>query len=208
MNFSCIYTFVHAYISLKYSFCIIIDFRVVYLLLYAYFILAASVLHVERTNREAGGIMKKKKEQDREREIIIWGVWTPQWGERWEWCRRVCVGGVTYSQPEPHTAGVFTSASSSMTPCPPPNTAAAHCCLGDRTPFETRSVKWPSGLRRLSRNTRQTNRQTHRQTDLWSCVCFSAYAVVHNDLSVCLSAMHVLNLTALWIQPNPVCACV
>lgn len=86
---------------------------------------------------------------------------------------------------------------------PPPNAAVVYCRLGDRAPFETRSVKWPSGLRRLSWSTRQTNRQTHRQTDLWSCVCFSAYTVVHVDLSVCLSAMHVFNLTALWIETNP-----
>lgn len=44
------------------------------------------------------------------------------------------------------------------------------------------------------------DRHTDRQTDLWSCVCFSAYTVVHIDVSVCLSAVHVLDLTAVGLH--------
>lgn len=44
------------------------------------------------------------------------------------------------------------------------------------------------------------DRHTDRQTDLWSCVCFSAYTVVHIDVSVCLSAVHVLDLTAVGLR--------
>lgn len=44
-------------------------------------------------------------------------------------------------------------------------------------------------------------RHTDRQTDLGSCVCFSAYTVVHIDSSVRLSAVCVFDLTDLHQEP-------
>lgn len=47
------------------------------------------------------------------------------------------------------------------------------------------------------------DRHTDRQTDLWSCVCFSAYTVAHIDVSVCLSAVRVLDLTYVSVDKKP-----
>lgn len=45
------------------------------------------------------------------------------------------------------------------------------------------------------------DRHTDRQTDLCSCVCFSAYTVVHMNSSVCLSAVRVSDLADLHQKP-------
>lgn len=117
-----------------------------------------------------------------------WGVGGP---------RGLPIDNLSLTSPE-----IFTSAASSETPSPSGTAVHLNCCPGDRRPFATRSVKCPERHYIVCpENTWQTDRQTHRQTDrptdLWSCVCFSAYTLVHTDLSVCLSAVHVLSLAAL-----------